>query len=71
MIRNFKALYVDTEDPGQGFSEYQKSVIVRSTLERFIRKSLERNMFRYGKISERDDDEWYHAIKAASVNDSN
>lgn len=71
MIRNFKALYVDSEDPGQGFSEYQKSVIVRSTLERFIRKSLERNMFRYGKISERDDDEWYHAIKAASVNDSN
>lgn len=69
MIRNFKALYVDGEGAGQGFSEYQKSIVVRSTLERFIRKSLERNVFRYGKISERDDDEWYHAIKAASVSD--
>lgn len=71
MIRNFKALYVDTEESKQGFSEYQKSIVVRSTLERYIKKSLERNMFRYGKISERDDDEWYHAVKAASINDPN
>lgn len=70
MIRNFKALYVDSETSDQGFSEYQKSVVVRSTLERFIRKSLERNMFRYGKVSERDDDEWYHAIKVTSVTDN-
>ena len=70
MIQNFKALYVDTEQAKQGFSEYQKSIVVRSTLERYIKKSLERNMFRYGKISERDDDEWYHAIKVASINDS-
>ena len=71
MIRNFKALYVDAEGSGQNFSEYQKSIVVRSTLERYIKKSLERNMFRYGKISERDDDEWYHGIKSASINDSN
>ena len=70
MIRNFKALYVDSETSDQGFSEYQKSVVVRSTLERFIRKSLERNMFRYGKVSERDDDEWYHAIKSTSIPDN-
>lgn len=71
MIRNFKALYVDAEGSGQNFSEYQKSIVVRSTLERYIKKSLERNMFRYGKISERDDDEWYHGIKSASISDSN
>ena len=71
MIQNFKALYVDSKESKQGFSEYQKSIVVRSTLERYIKKSLERNMFRYGKISERDDDEWYHAIKVASINDSN
>jgi len=70
MIRNFKALYVDTEESKQGFSEYQKSIVVRSTLERYIKKSLERNMFRYGKISERDDDEWYHAIKTTSLSDA-
>ncbi len=65
MIQNFKTLYVNDGEPKEGFSELQKSLIVRSTLERYIRKSLERNMFRYGKISERDDDEWYHAIKEA------
>ncbi len=70
MIQNFKALYVDSEASKQGFSEYQKSIVIRSTLERYIKKSLERNMFRYGKISERDDDEWYHAIKTASISDS-
>ena len=70
MIRNFKALYVDADESKPGFSEYQKSIVVRSTLERYIKKSLERNMFRYGKISERDDDEWYHTIKTASINES-
>ena len=70
MIRNFKTLYVENEEARKEFSEYQKSIIVQSTLERYIKKSLERNMFRYGKISERDDDEWYHAIKAASINGS-
>lgn len=68
IIKTFKTLYLTTEEIDPGFTEYQKSIVVRSTLERFIRKSLERNIFRYGKVSERDDDEWYHAIKAASDN---
>ena len=69
MIMNFKALYADPSDAiKEGFSEYQKAIMVRSTLERFVKKSLERNMFRYGKISgTTDDDQWYHAIKAASI----
>ena len=67
MIRNFRTLQLDSDAPEQGFSDYQKTIVVRSALERYIRKSLERNMFRYGKISERDDDEWYHSIKAASI----
>lgn len=71
MIQNFKNLFGNSEDGKKGFSDYQKSIMVRSTLERHIRKSLERNMFRYGKVSERDDDEWYHAIKVASISDTN
>ncbi|MCR5328779.1 MAG: helix-turn-helix domain-containing protein [Saccharofermentans sp.] len=63
LIRNFKMLYSDSEDTPNELSEYQKSIIIRSLLERYIRKSLERNMFRYGKVSERDDDEWYQMIK--------
>ena len=69
MIRSFKDLYVSPEESVRDFSEYQKSIIVRSTLERYIKKNLERNVFRYGKISERDDDDWYHAIKATSLGD--
>ena len=72
MIMNFKALYAEPDGVfNERFSEYQKAVMVRSTLERFVKKSLERNMFRYGKISgTTDDDQWYHAIKAASVKSS-
>ena len=70
MIRTFKMLYVTEGDVSRGFSDYQKSVMVKSTLERYIRKSLERNMFRYGKISEQDDDDWYHSIKDESADES-
>ncbi len=70
MLQNFKTLYLDAEASAQGFSDYQKEIFLQSTMERSIRKILERNVFRYGKISGRDDDEWYHAIKAASVHES-
>ena len=63
LIRTFKALYMDPGETLNEFTEYQKTVMVRSMLERYIRKSLERNMFRYGKVSVNDDDEWYQAIK--------
>lgn len=68
MIKNFKALYADPNSAiSEGFSEYQKAIMVRSTLERFVKKSLERNVFRYAKISgTTDDDQWYHAIKDTS-----
>ncbi|SCX94967.1 Helix-turn-helix [Lachnospiraceae bacterium XBB2008] len=67
MIENLKALFADYKGKEQDFPEYQKFIAVRSTLERYITKSLERNMFRYGKISDQDDDEWYHAMKNASI----
>ena len=70
MIRTFKALYAPDGSTKEQFTEYQKSVFVRSTLEMYIRKSLERNVFRYGKISEQDDDDWYHAVKEYSEEDS-
>ena len=69
MMETIKTLYGAQGETQLPFSEYQKSVIIQSNLERYIRKSLERNMFRYGKISERDDDDWYHSIRLASVTD--
>ena len=68
LTATFKLLYLDS--PGEkerpDFTDHQKSLIIRATLERSIRKNMERNMFRYAKISERDDDEWYHAVKRSS-----
>ncbi len=70
MIRTFRTLYTAGGNSIHEFSDYQKSIMVQSTLERYIRKSLERNMFRYAKISEMDDDDWYHSIKEASEEDT-
>lgn len=69
MIQTFKNLFV-TQESAQQFSDYQKSVVIQSTLERYIKKSMERNVFRYGKISERDDDDWYHSLKEAAAEES-
>ena len=70
MIQTFKTLYMEDNESNKTFSEYHKTIFIRSILERQIKKNLERNMFRYAKISGRDDDSWYHAIKAdASTQD--
>ena len=61
----FKTIYSQKNN----ITEYHKSVMVRSTLERAIKNTLERNMFRCAKISARDDDEWYHLIKNSTAKD--
>lgn len=71
MIMNFKALYVDSNSAMRNFSEFQKAIFIRSMLEQIVRKSLERNVFRYGKISGTDDDIFYHRLKNAPINGLN
>ena len=51
----------------QEMTPEQKKAVIRSTLERAVRKNLERNAFRYAKISEEDDDAWYHCIKSSAA----
>ena len=67
LIRLVKHLYVDNNDDYGTFTELQKRLAIQASLESFIRKSLESNMFRYGKISNRDDDDWYHALKESAA----
>lgn len=67
LIKLVKNLYIDNNDNYEVFTETQKKITIKAELERYIRKSLETNMFRYGKISNRDDDDWYHALKEAAV----
>ncbi len=70
LIMNFKALYVDSNSAMVNFSEYQKAIFIRSMIEQIVRKSLERNVFRYGKVSGTDDDLFYHGLKDASIRSS-
>ena len=66
LIKLFKALYMDPNRSSE-LTEYQKSIMIRSTLERFIKQSLERNVFRYGKVDDDEDDDFYHLVKHMSV----
>lgn len=50
-------------------TDEQKIMVVDSILEKCIRTSMNKNVFRYGKISNRDDDQWYHVLKAATMKD--
>ncbi|MDO5133470.1 MAG: helix-turn-helix transcriptional regulator [Eubacteriales bacterium] len=68
ILRVLRMLYVENEDARVAFSPEQKRDVIRSTLERLVRKNLERNAFRYAKISGEDDDEWYHRIKLSMDN---
>ncbi len=67
MLRVLRMLYVNNDEVRLSFSPEQKKAVIRSTLERAVRKNLERNAFRYAKISEEDDDAWYHCIKSSAA----
>ena len=68
MLRVLRMLYINNDEVRLTFSPEQKKAVIRSTLERAVRKNLERNAFRYAKISEEDDDAWYHCIKTSAAN---
>ena len=66
ITRILRTLFVENEDARTSFSPEQKRAVIRSIIERAVRKNLIRNAFRYAKISEEDDDLWYHAIKSST-----
>lgn len=63
LIRLFKTLYLSPGECNESLSEIQKMITLKSNLERYIKIILENNIFRYGKISNKDDDDWYHVLK--------
>lgn len=68
MIELFKSLYMAPDSASEKLSDYHKETIVRSSLERYIEQSLQRNIFRYGEISEDDDSKWYGVLKKEERN---
>ena len=66
VLRIHRVLFIENEDARTTFTPDQKKAVIRSTVERAVRANLIRNAFRYAKISEEDDDAWYHLIKAST-----
>lgn len=60
LIKAFKNFYIEDK---ASLSEAQKYICIKGEVEKVVRNSLESNVFRYGKVSEVDDNNWYHLIK--------
>lgn len=71
LINLFRSLYLDEDGHKNTMTELQKTITIKANLERYIRDNLERNIFRYSKISNKDDDEWYHMLKESALIDDN
>lgn len=59
----FKNLYLSGNDSVLGLEEYQKKKIFESALEAIVSDAIETNIFRFAKVSARDDDHYYNLIK--------
>ena len=67
VLRIHRILFIDNDDARNSFTQDQKKAVIQSTVERAVLRNLTRNAFRYAKISEEDDDAWYHLIKASAA----
>jgi|LGVF01.2.fsa_nt_gb transcriptional regulator with XRE-family HTH domain len=61
LIEEFKALFLDEK---LNLEEFQKNFIMQNNVEKIVISIVKRHLFRYGKISNRDDDKYYHMIKS-------
>lgn len=70
LIALFKKTYMFPDTENEIHTELEKSLIIKVNLERYVKESLTRNMFRYAKISNRDDEAWYKLLKEVSIKDN-
>ena len=59
----FKNLYITETQLSNSLSENQKINLIENKLKYYFDNIIEANEFRYGKISNREDDEFYQLIK--------
>lgn len=63
LINLFKNLYLSEDNNDMFLEEYQKVKIIENCLENLMRDLLDANVFRYAKISNSEDDDFYRLIK--------
>lgn len=67
LIALFKKTYMSTDPDDDIHTDLEKELIIKVNLERYVKESLKKNMFRCAKISERDDGAWYDLLKDVSI----
>lgn len=70
LIALFKKLYINSEEAFENMTEHEKYLMIKVNLEKYIKDSLKRNMFRSAKISNLDDEAWYKLLKEVSIFES-
>ena len=63
LVELFKRLYVEQNELSTSLAENQKLAIVQNKLEYHFNDILEANVFRFAKISNKEDDMFYKIIK--------
>ena len=63
VIELFKRLYVDQNEISQSLTENQKRAIIENKLEYHFNEIIEANVFRFAKISNKEDDKVYKLVK--------
>lgn len=64
LINVIKKLYRSNDD---SISDFQRDIMVKGAITAYVRKVGEANFFRVAKISNRDDDTWYHKFKDSFI----
>ena len=59
----FKRLYNDENDISVSLTENQKNAIIQNKLEYHFNETIEANLFRFAKISNKEDDKIYKLIR--------
>lgn len=63
LVDLFKRLYVEKNDMSSSLNDQQKTAIIKNKLEYHFNDILDANVFRFAKISNKDDDMIYKIIK--------
>ena len=64
LLTVIKRLYQSNDD---SISDFQRDIMVKGAITAYVRKVGEANFFRVAKISNRDDDSWYHKLKDSFI----
>lgn len=67
LISKLRNIYTEEKNTR---SDYQRDIEAKGEIYDYVRKTIEANLFRVGKVSNLDDDTWYHNLKSIFLKDN-